>query len=310
MLGSKDFTNQINSISLSNYLRKDGYAELFYSHLTKMMKFPLLSGNQAISTMPLTKRTYLGLEEFILGNTTIVESDAPTNDIDWDSIDDLKDELKNKLNQSLGKEANADTLKPMVKFMTNLYENFMIYDNMHHHSEFNPWLATNEILLDNGYLILVSDDKDLVKDYDKKILDKIKEDSSELFVVAASKKEKSFSGFPIDIRNISQGLVYDYLKREAFGTANAKSIKDIMNYLASKGQKYSELAIKNKILLPLKREALIGSTTQGYFYINSNDDFIVSYHHHQEKLRGIKKTLKMYELQAKKRGIELPVYNY
>jgi hypothetical protein len=83
-----------------------------------------------------------------------------------------------------------------------------------------------------------------------------------------------------------------------------------MNYLASKGQKYSELAIKNKILLPLKREALIGSTTQGYFYINSNDDFIAAYHHHQEKLRGIKRTLKMYEIQASKRGIALPLYDY
>ena len=310
MLNFTDLSYKINNISLSNHLQKEGYADLFYSHLTKMMRFPLSSGDQDISTMSLREKSYLGLEQFVLENTAIIESNTPKDNIDWDSIDNLKDELKTQINKSLGKEANSDTLKPIVKFMSNLYENFMIYDNMHHKSELNPWISTNQILLDNGYLILISDNTDLVKDYNKKILDKITEDSSELFVIAASKKEKSFSGFPVDRRNMSQGLVYNYLRREAIGSARAKNIKDILNYLASEHHKYSALDVKNKILLPLKREALISSNTLDCFYIESKEDFIATYRHHQEKLNGIKKTLKMYEIQANKRGIELPKYNF
>ncbi len=306
MLSSHNFSTEIDTLFLSDHLRKEGYTNLLYQHLTAMNQFPLLSGNTHISTMLLNDRTYLGLTEFVLGHSSILEHNEPADDvIDWDNIDNMKDKLMEKIKHSLRSEVYTDMLKPIIKSTLDMYEHFMIYDYMHNQSMFNPWLPTKDILFNNGYMILLSENKEIVREYDKKILDKVKEDSSDLFVVAVSKKEKAFSGFPIDTRNTAQGLVYEYLKKEAKGRKNVKNIKQIENYLISKQKNYSILAIKNKVLLPLKREGLIGSTTAGYFYIDSKDDFMVTYQHHVEKLRGIEKTVKMYEIQAEKKGIIL-----
>ena len=154
---------------------------------------------------------------------------------------------------------------------------------------------------------MVSGEKDLVREYDKKILEKVEEDSTGLFVLAASKSKRNFSGFPIDTRSNTQGLVFEFLKREACGMNKAIKTEKIALFLKSQNKNYKEQDVRVMFLLPLKRAGLIGYSTNGYFYISNIDDLVHSYKHHREKLRGIQKTLDMYKNKGKQLGIDLDV---
>ncbi len=66
----------------------------------------------------------------------------------------------------------------------------------------------------------------------------------------------------------------------------------------------SETEIKAKITLPLKRSGLIGSTTNGFYFIDSRDDLLFAYQHHKEKIQGIQKTLALYKERGRKLGIK------
>jgi len=295
---------EIGDLSLSEKLNQDGYADLFYDHLTGMLKFRMLSQRNDVDRLTLNEKTYFGLEEYIFEHTEIVEQRESENEIDWNTIDDAKDILRGRIGTILGKESKSDTLKPIIDFTVNAYENLLMYKNLYPESKANPWIPTYHILMKNGYLLLVSDKRDLVESYDKKILNRAKEDSSDLFVIAASHKDRSFSGFQIDNRSNSQGMVYEFFKREARGVGHAKKSKDIVEFLGRQKREYSEQDVRVKVLLPLKRAGLIGSTTAGYFYIENHHDLKQSYLHHQEKLSGIQKTLDMHRMKAFQMGWE------
>lgn len=297
---------EIGEFSLSPNLNQSGYADLFYDHLTGMLKFRMLADKNDVDTLKLNEKTYFGLEQYIFDHTEVVEKEKPNDMIDWNTIDLAKDILRDRISKILGRESKSNTLKPIIDFTVNTYENSLIYKNLHPKSLSNPWMPTDQILLKNGYMVLVSDERDLVSSYNRKIIDKVKEDSSALFVVAASnKKDMPFSGFPIDNRSNSQGLVYEFLKREAKGISAAKNSKQIVNFLNGQNRIYTEQEVKMRVLLPLKRAGLVGSTTAGYFHIETKHDLIQSYQHHKEKISGIQKTINMHKLKAIQMGFVL-----
>lgn len=291
----------IGHFTLSERLTMDGYSELFYDHLTSLLKFKMLNSDTTTKSLKLNEQAYFGMEQYIFEHTEAVEKVKPLTEIDWDTIDEAKDMLHKRIKILLGNEARSEVLKPIIDFTIDTYENSLMYDNIHPKSLMNPWIPTDTIFFNNGYLLLVSDKKDLVNEYSKKITEKEKEDSSGLFLVATSRKEKGFSGFAIDTRNESQGIAFEYLKSEARGLSNAKDAKKIVQFFARNRLKYSEQDIKSKVMLPLKRAGLIGSSTNGYFFIDTPSDLEHAYMHHKEKLLRIQKTMDMY----KKRGLQM-----
>ncbi|MEA5141803.1 hypothetical protein [Arcicella rigui] len=307
LLNIDKLSKEINSLSLSDKMNKGGYSDLFYEHLTGLTKFKMLSESYNLEQLKLNEKTYLGLEQFAIEHSETVEGEKSQNDIDWDLIDDAKEILQKKLANVLNISQNYESsgLKPIVKATIDNYENFLIYKMLYPNSFSNPWIPTNSIILENGYLVMVSGEKELIKEYDSKILEKVEEDSTELFLVAKSKSTRGFSGFPIDTRNNTQSMIFDFLKLNASGMSSAIKTEKIAKYLSSRGKNYNEQEVRVMFLLPLKRAGLIGSSTNGYFYINSKEDLIHSYKHHREKLRGIQKTLDMYKNKGRLLGIDL-----
>lgn len=307
ILNRDSIKNDIEHFTLSDKLIQQGYSELFYDHLTGLLKFKMLSSDDSIndiSSLKLNERTYFGMEQYIFENTEAVEHEKPRQDIDWDTIDVAKDIFAKKIRTLLKNEGRSETLKPIIDFTVSTYENSLIYKNIHPNSFSNPWTPTDIIFFHKGYLLLVSDKKDLVNEYNRSIVDKQNGDSSDLFVVATSNKEKGFNGFAVDTRGRSQGIAFEFLKKEASGLGNAKDAKKIVQFFARQKLNYSEEEVKNKVLLPLKRAGLIGSSTNGYFYINKPSDLLHTYNHHKEKLLRIQKTMDMY----KRRGLQMGMH--
>jgi len=304
MLQSKTNINtlkkDIDSIKLSETSSRAPYGDLFYYHITSLIKFKLLSQHNNVDELKLTEKNYLGLEQYIFEHTQLVENENPQK-IDWDLIDNAKEILKNKIQRLLGPEGKSHHLKPILSFTLDSYENWLMYFQLHPESVSNPWIPTNSIM-HKGYLFLVTDNQDVIESYDKKIYKSVSaEFRGNVGVVAKGEKNK-FSGFLVDNRSRLQGLVYEYLKLEGSGVSNVKNITAIRKFLSQQKYYLTDNEIRNKILIPLKRSGLIGSLTTGFYFINDLHDLIHAYTHHKEKLRGIQRTLNMYQEKATKMG--------
>jgi hypothetical protein len=289
---------------LSDSLRQGDYKGNFYGHLESMAAFEFVQDHTDRFKNGFSKIQYDGLWQSILENYQPLEDREPA-DYDWDAIDDAREYFKGKLRQHLGKEAKSETLKPMIDFTLDTLESHLQYNMMYPGSNYNPWREM-EAAIRKGYIFVASDQTDLIGEFDKKIVESISEDNKgNLGIVARSKKEKSFSGFVIDNRLSAQTLVLDYLKSHAKGSRQAKNINAIHQYLVTIGKGRSEQDIRFTILLPLKRSGLVGSSNQGYYYIEDAQDFQACYDFHYRQLLGIKKTLRAYEKRANEKGIAL-----
>jgi hypothetical protein len=302
---------QIDAFHLANKSLRTDYSSLLYDHLTDMNKFRLLSDDyKDEKNYTFSNRIYAGLEQYIFEHTDIIEKSKPTNEIDWDLIDDAKDIFKTKIGKILKNEAQSEYLKPMVDFTIDAYENWLMYEQLHPQSAANPWVATNGISLSKGYLFLMSDNEDIVNSYNKKIYTNGKQedtDTSKFCIITNNGQRKSFAGFPIDNRNRIQGVVFNLLKQKANGSQLALNTKQILEYLRKqKEYEYvTEPNLRLNTLLPLKRSGLIGVSHNGYFYINTTSDLRDSYNYHKTKLDAIQKTLDMYKKRAILDGIVL-----
>jgi hypothetical protein len=293
----------VEKFNLSPRLIMDDYSPFFYDHLTGLFKFKFLSDKNDIDELKLNFKSYLGLEQYTLEHSSQIESEDPKT-IDWDIVDEGRDLLIRKISDILKNERTSEFLKPIIESTVNLYENWLIYKQLHPNSFSNPWVPTHNILK-NGYLLLVSDNRDLMEGYSKRIYQTkgtVSDEKNSLGVIAKTGKDKIFSGFVVDNRHTTQSVVFEYLRREAPGMKSAKSVKKIIAFLKEQGKTMTNEELKYKILLPLKRTGLTGSSPTGYFYIKSKEDLIYSYNHHLEKYSGIKKTLKLYEESARRLG--------
>lgn len=294
---------RINTLSLSSKLSQQQFGGLFYEHLTGMMKHILLNPALKHDDFKLNEKKYHVIEQYIFENSKIVEHSVP-QEIDWDLIDDAKDILRTRIKGILKKEADSNHLKPIIKFTVDSYENWLIYYHLHPYSVSNPWVPTNGIM-ENGYIYIASDDRDLLDHYQKKVYQKADSTTrGNIGIIAKSAKENEFSGFLVDNRHNTQMLVFEFLKREAKGMSYAKDFEKIRKFLATQDIKMDVQAIRSKITIPLKRAGLIGSSTNGFFYIDTIEDLILSYRHHKEKSLGIQRTLNLYIEKGKKLGID------
>ena len=271
------------------------YNGLFYDHLTLLIKPKLLSDLNDVDTLVLNSKSYLGLEQYTLENSSVVESNEPF-EIDWDFVEEAKEIFRSKVVASLKKEGRSEYFNPLIKFSSDLFENYHIYDQLYPMSTFNPWYPAYKIL-ENGFMVMLSDNRDVLDSYNKGVyktgIDD--EDISKLGLLAKSAKNNTVRGFMVDKRYSTQSLVFDFLRREAAGSSFAKSIREISEFVQIQGRLQTYENIKNKVLLPLKRAGLVGSSSNGFYYLVSKQDFIDTYTSHRSKIRAIERTLVMYE---------------
>lgn len=268
-----------------------------------MSKFDLKGPNPRVKGK-FTFDEYTGLEHTILETSEELEG-GNAGEIDWDLLGDVREILKAKVRSLLGKEGKSETMKPLLDFTLNSYENLLMYRMLHGESFNNPWVYTNQVM-SNGYLFLVSDDRDQIDDYDKSIFKNAKDEfKGNIGIVTRADKEKSFKGFIIDNRLDVQSNVLNLLKVHASGFGNAISSERIAALMKEAGDPISKGHLQQKVLLPLKRTGLVGSSSTGFFYITSPQDIQRAYDFHKSKYYGIRATMDVYEARAKKLGIDL-----
>ena len=175
---------------------------------------------------------------------------------------------------------------------------------MHPTSLYNPWVSTHDMLL-NGYLYLISNEKDLVKEYKPKLYKETEQESKNIGIITKAKNEKQFKGVVLDNRFLEQNVVLDYLKEYAPGFSTAKSKPKILKYLKEKEINITKDFLSTSVLLPLKRVGLVGSSTTGFYFINSEFDLRQSYEFHRAKALAIQRTMNIYKNRAKKMGFNL-----
>jgi hypothetical protein len=287
--------SEINKISLSDKLNRNQYDGQFYTHLAHFMKFYFLSHtkDKEISKFKLTEKNYHSIEQSIFECPNIIETDDNIQEVDWAMVDDAKDIFKNKIKSLLKTEGDSNYLKPIIKCTVDAYEYALIYSMYFPNSNNNPWKPTNQII-HNGCLFLVSDNRDIIDQYQKKIYSNVDPSTKGNIGIIAKSSKKDFAGFLVDDRVSDQAMVLNYLKVHAKGMDSAKNIKQIQRYLSQHNRSSTDLFIKNKVNLPLKRAGIIGSANSGYYYIDSYEDLLFTYRDHLEKRNAIDKTIKMF----------------
>lgn len=301
-----NYKEEFSNLALTERSRKTDYSTSFFNHLDDLKQFEFLSSNSITGIMDESKfdmTDYLGLEQFIFDNTKIIETNEP-KEIDWDKIDNFKDVLEDTIKKLLGKEKTSEQLKPIVNFTLDSFENHAVYNFMHPNSLHNPWFSTHNMLL-NGYIYLISNEKDLVREYKPKLYKKKEKESKNIGIITKAKNEKEFKGVVLDDRFIEQNFVLDYLKDHANGFSVAKSKTKILKYLKDHNINISEGFLSTSVLLPLKRVGLIGSSNTGFYFINSEFDLKQSYEFHRSKAQAIQRTMDIYVNRANKMGINL-----
>ena len=117
--------------------------------------------------------------------------------------------------------------------------------------------------------------------------------------VTKARRERTFKGFLVDNRLNDQTVVLNWLKTNACGFRNAKSKSAILESVSNIGINISGGKLSNFILFPLKRTGLIGSSSTGFFYIDSHEDLQRAYAFHESKYFGIRYTMDVYEQRAR-----------
>lgn len=295
----------LNDIQLADRSAKDDYYGSFHAHLYSMLQFSLLSDNMMSKSDAFNANRYYGLERFILEHSEVIET-KKSGEIDAEILDDARVIFKKHIKSLLGNEGNSEYLKPVINFTADTYENYLMYEMMHAQSKHNPWTYTNSIL-NNGYIYLVSDSKDLVAEFKPKIVGETKETSNNIGFITKANKEKEFKGLILDDRLSTQEMVYGYLKSHAKGFGSAKSKDKIIEALKNKNRIINKQHLVNWILLPLKRAGLIGSGSSGYYFIDSEDDFKNSYQFHKAKIDAMQRTIDILNKRAEEKGFTLNV---
>lgn len=304
-LNSDNLKNEVSKLHLSFRSNQSDYKDLFYDHITEMMKFLLLNKSIEHKNLHLNERNYKAIEQYIFENSSIVESEKP-KEIDWDVVDDGKEMLRERIQKILQFEGKSEFLKPIINFTVDSFENSLIYNQLHPTSSANPWNATNHIL-SNGYLFIASDKKEIIQEYKKDIFKSAEEDSRNNIgiITKTNKSTKKLSGFILDNRHNIQAIVFEFLREYAIGVHNSIGMKEIVAHLREKNIEKSEQAVREKALIPLKRAGLIGSYSKGFFFINSVNDLRYTYKSHLEKKEAIERTLRLYIEKGNKMGIDL-----
>jgi hypothetical protein len=286
---------------LTNELNQGLYKTPFYSHLNDLNKRCILANVPSDKYM-LTKSVYDELTQFVIEDG----SKEKNYKIDWDYIDNALDYANEHLKKELGSEHSSDTLKPFITTTLDAIESYLIYSYYNTDVTDNPFYSLTEILR-NGCVHFVSSDADIIKDYSPKVYQS-KGDSKNIGVLATnksfikSKKKSSFSGFFVDDRLSHQTTVFKLLMEQANGRFKAMSTKKIHEKLRQSGILMTGTELKSTVLIPLKREGLIGSNSNGFYFINTLEDFIDTYKTHMYVIENVTKTLDKIKEKAILRG--------
>ena len=304
----KDVVAEISNLHIAQRSRKGEYKEPFFTHLDDLKQFEFIAPDFNIdadikrNSYNFKMVDYLGLEQYVFDNTSVLEDETPQS-VDWDEIDNLKDRLEDRIKKLLGPEKKSTVLSPVVKYTIDAFESYIIYQQMHPKSFYNPYLSTHEMLKD-GYLYLIDNKEDIIKEFSPKE-DRQTTAANSIGILTKASHEKKFRTVILDQRFRLQNIVLKYLIGNAMGHHKAKSKKKIKEHLSKIDVNIRMDNLNSRALLPMKRVGLIGSSSNGFYYIGNTADLRKSFNFHKSKYDAIRKTLEIYKLKGASKGVDL-----
>jgi hypothetical protein len=294
-------------------------------HISQIMSFNFIDNDYENKDIIFNKIAYTSLAQYTLENTNLIEDEAPLVDnLNWDLFDEVRAVFKNEVKKRWQKFIDTEIGQEAFVFVVDCFENWLVYKQLHPNSTKNPWIKTNEILQENGFMYFLSDNLSDIEKYNsqipkhERIEDMLTPYSSKLMMIASNSKKNEIK--PLNNIEKMQAIVLQYLKSQHTKNKKYVTSKTLSKVLLAEmyqsfekdwNQKFnpqrkfthlSDVKIKNIVLLPLKRLGLIGTSNSGLFYIDNLDDIEEAKHFLTESQKRIQKTLSAYEHKARLMG--------
>ena len=288
------------ALVLANSTSKKHYEAEFYSHLSTLasVEFGRTSAVRPAG-FKYDFSKYVSLQQAAFEEAPKTESEAP-KEVNWSAIDSETRSFGARLSDTIPSTAR-ERLRPLVDFSTDCFEKWSIYRTMYR-SGANPWTPTIRIL-GKGRLIYVSDESDKLANLSRSVSPSVNDLSRGNVGIVVKGKSPQLGGFVIDNRYEVQERILWYLHTNARGHQNPVSLKEIGDYLQVEGINWRSDAIQIKGTTPLKKAGVVGSTTRGFFVIESEEDLIAAYCFHLTKTASIGTILRQYRTRARAFGL-------
>lgn len=283
--------NSNSGFVLSDSVARSTFEEDIYAHLGALVSVEFSRPDSAAQdgSFELSAAKYEALEQAAFEEAPRMEAIEPDT-VDWSQVDEKVSAFEVKLTESLSRVQRSDDSERFITFSSKCYENFLAYRGMYPNGS-NPWNPTTH-LLHYGRIFVIGDTER-------------KDGRSDVTALVRGVEPKP-TAMPVDDRFTLQARLLAFLKTDARGHANKVTLKQMARHLQeSMGISMNEAAIQVKLTVPLKRAGVIGSSSKGFFFIESEEDLIQSYCFHLTKVKSADKIMSRLQVRARNMNADL-----
>lgn len=287
----KNIEEEISSISFFLRMERNDFASHFDNHLAKMLQF-LLEYQKDIQRKDFhfTYANYFGLEQFITEEIDIFEKNIFISEPDWNLIEEMEKKLRTKIKESLEGAAEIEYYYPFIKFTTNCFENYWLYQTAHPNTTNNPWEAVWK-MIQKGYIFCVTADEKLIQEYAPHFR---KPQNNNIVLLVASPNSQNYKAIykTIDDSFHFQFHLFKFLEGNKISKQNAMPLSSILAKMRISPQKQ----IIEKAVKYLQQNHLIAIDNENRLFIPQEEDVVQTpdyqklvekLHFHQQKAKEI-----------------------
>jgi hypothetical protein len=278
-----------DDITLTDSYRASSYKNNLSDHIFSVLDYANENSNSVVFNNPnlkFSKALYWSSLTLFYEKNPIVQSDEQKENERL-----LEQKLYTVLIDNLGEFFDPND-KLLLETLDFTVSNYVDYHNYKEKLDtLNPWILTNDILINDHLLYSFTDD---VNDY--KILNRKESELSKYLTIGVLGKgyKKDYAHSYIkDIYGLRAMFInlLDELNHDCYNPIKINEVIKKFRELEISKEDLSDNNIKNWIVKPLKKSIKIGSNKNGYFLIRTEEDLYESYISHFNNFMGFIKTL-------------------
>lgn len=290
--------NNFNDISLTDSYNKLSYKNDFNNHIVSVLDFAFeYTGSEVFSNKDLKFSRTLYWECL---NTIYEKHPIIRNEEEQEQNRLFEQNLYIGIIEKLEKFFNEkdDLLLEAIDFTVSNYSDCINYGQK---IDFNPWVYSNKIFLEDNLLYTFTDNKD---EYSHLLKNKKKESELSKYltigVLGKGHREDYAQQYIKDVYAL-RTLLLSLMDENNNDCTKPLKINEIIKQFRDLGVSVTDLSdsnIKYWIVKPLKNRTKIGSNKNGYFVIRSSEDLAESYESHLKNFIGFYNTLEKHKALA------------
>ncbi|MDQ5930360.1 MAG: hypothetical protein QG594_2148 [Bacteroidota bacterium] len=281
-------------ITLTDSYRSSSYKNNLNNHIVSVLDYASEHTDSKVFNdvnLKFSKTLYWECLEVIYENNS-----KPTTDEEKEENRILEQNLYIHVINKLGKffDQNDELLLETIDFTIGNY-----IDNQNYHkilNNSNPWIFTNDILINDHLLYSFTDNVTEYKHLQNKKESEISKNLT-IGVLAKGQKKEYKHSYIRDIYALRK-LFLNLLDENNYNCLKPLKLDEIIKHFRKLDILEDDLTdknIKNWIVKPLKKSIKIGSNKNGYFIIRDEDDLYESYISHLNNFKGFYKTLENHQ---------------